>query len=229
VARRERRDGAVARDALLVLLAVTTGATDAASFLALGHVFSSVITGNLVLLGVGAAHGDVTLLRSSGIALAAYAAGVALAAPGLKSASPEVLWPRHANRALVGELLVLAAFAIVWEASPTTPATAVREVLLALAAVAMGAQSETVRTLGPFSTTYLTSTLTGLVSALARREVTPELRRSAAIIAAAVAGAAATAGLLHGARSALPALQLAPLAAVIGASHPLRRKRRDAS
>jgi len=42
------------RDSLVVLLTVTTGAVDAASFLALGHVFGSVITGNLVLRGVAA-------------------------------------------------------------------------------------------------------------------------------------------------------------------------------
>ena len=41
-----------ARNGLLVLLTLTTGAADASSFLHLGNVFSSVITGNLILLGV---------------------------------------------------------------------------------------------------------------------------------------------------------------------------------
>jgi uncharacterized membrane protein YoaK (UPF0700 family) len=40
------------RDGLLVLLTLTTGAVDASCFLHLGNVFSSVITGNLILLGV---------------------------------------------------------------------------------------------------------------------------------------------------------------------------------
>jgi hypothetical protein len=44
-----------ARDGLLVLLTLTTGAVDASCFLHLGNVFSSVITGNLILLGVAAA------------------------------------------------------------------------------------------------------------------------------------------------------------------------------
>ena len=34
------------RDSLVVLLTITTGAVDAASFLALGHVFGSARTGN---------------------------------------------------------------------------------------------------------------------------------------------------------------------------------------
>ena len=48
------------RDGLLVLLTLTTGAVDASSFLHLGNVFSSVITGNLVLLGLSAATGPAT-------------------------------------------------------------------------------------------------------------------------------------------------------------------------
>ncbi len=46
------------RDVLVAALTVTTGAVDATAFLALGKVFSSVITGNLVLLGVAAGSGN---------------------------------------------------------------------------------------------------------------------------------------------------------------------------
>src|SRR6516164_11764457 len=69
------------RDSLVVLLTLTTGAVDAASFLALGNVFSSVITGNLVLLGVAAGTGRAELAVRSGVALAGYMAGVAAGAP----------------------------------------------------------------------------------------------------------------------------------------------------
>src|SRR5947209_10995839 len=69
------------RDSLVVLLTVTTGAVDAASFLALGNVFGSVITGNMVLLGVAAGTGRPELAVHSGVALAGYVAGVAAAAP----------------------------------------------------------------------------------------------------------------------------------------------------
>lgn len=45
----ERRLGA-----LVTFLAMTAGATDAISFLGLGGVFSSVMTANMVLLGLSA-------------------------------------------------------------------------------------------------------------------------------------------------------------------------------
>ena len=50
-----------ARDMLVVVLTVTTGGVDAAAFLHLGHVFSSVITGTMVLLGVAAGTHDAVL------------------------------------------------------------------------------------------------------------------------------------------------------------------------
>ena len=56
------------RDGLLVLLTLTTGAVDASSFLHLGNVFSSVITGNLVLLGLSAATLNASLSLHSGVA-----------------------------------------------------------------------------------------------------------------------------------------------------------------
>ena len=37
----------------LLLLTVTTGLVDAASYLGLGHVFAANMTGNIVLLGFG--------------------------------------------------------------------------------------------------------------------------------------------------------------------------------
>ena len=70
-----------ARDLLVVLLTVTTGGVDAVAFLHLGHVFSSVITGTLVLLGVAAGTHDGALAEHCAVALASYVAGVAVGAP----------------------------------------------------------------------------------------------------------------------------------------------------
>lgn len=67
------------RDILVVVLAATTGATDAMSFLGLGGVFTSVMTANLVLLGVSAGQ------RSGALAVHV---GTAVAASG-RSASPD--------------------------------------------------------------------------------------------------------------------------------------------
>ena len=60
-----------------MLLTLTTGAVDASSFLHLGNVFSSVITGNLILLGVAAATQSSSLAIHSGTALAGVLGGSA--------------------------------------------------------------------------------------------------------------------------------------------------------
>lgn len=212
------------RDARLVLLALTTGATDATAFERLGHTFASVITGNLVLLGVSAVIGDGRLALSAGVALAGYATGVLVAAPRRREGSdrqPE--WPASVTVALTGALVCLVVFAIGWEFAGARPGHATQALLLALAAVAMGIQSTAVRRLGPLSTTYLTSTLTGLLEALRRGQWTEEHLRSLGILLMAFVGAAAATALIRWAWPVLPAVQLVPLALVIEASRRVAR------
>jgi uncharacterized membrane protein YoaK (UPF0700 family) len=142
------------------------GAVDTVTFLRLGKVFSSAITGNLALLGVAAGQHDATLARNAGLALAGYVAGAALAGtPDLD----QPVWPVQVTRTLAVEFGVLAAFSGEWLAIVGHPAGASRLALLLLAAAAMGLQSTAVRRLGQMSTTYLTSTLTGIISAIALR------------------------------------------------------------
>lgn len=86
------------RDTLLVLLAVATGATDASAFERLGHVFASVITGNLIVLGVSAVTADHKTALFAGCALAGYSAGVLLAAPRRRQPAPEPGWPAGTTR-----------------------------------------------------------------------------------------------------------------------------------
>lgn len=203
------------RDALLVLLAVTTGATDATAFERLGHTFASVITGNLVLLGVGAARRDGRLALLSGVALAGYALGVMIAAPRRRTPGENSDWPAGTTIALTGDLVGLAVFGVGWEIANGRPGRTAQALLLALAAVAMGIQSTAVRRLGQLSTTYLTSTYTGLFEALVARRWSDEYARSLGILLMAFAGAAAATGLILEARALVPALQIVPLATVI--------------
>lgn len=211
------------RDALLVLLAVTTGATDATAFERLGHTFASVITGNLVLLGVSVSRGDGGVALSSGVALAGYAVGVMVAAPRRKAPDQDSEWPAGTTSALAGDLACLVVFAVGWELTDGRPGRTMQMLLLALAAVAMGMQSTAVRRLGQMSTTYLTSTYTALFEALVARQWSAEYVRSVGILVLAFGGAAAATGLILEARVLLPALQLIPLAVVIVAA---RRRRR---
>jgi uncharacterized membrane protein YoaK (UPF0700 family) len=67
------------RDALVAVLALTAGATDAVTFLGLGGVFSSVMTANMVLLGLSVGHQNGPRALHAAVALAGYILG-ALAA-----------------------------------------------------------------------------------------------------------------------------------------------------
>jgi uncharacterized membrane protein YoaK (UPF0700 family) len=209
------------RDLLVVGLALITGATDATAFERLGHVFASVITGNLILLAVSSVSGDRKLLLFAGCAIAGYALGVVLGAPKRDEQDRGRLWPRAVYLALAFEGTLLIAFAVVWELTQPDPSEVLRIVLIALGAGAMGVQSTAVRRLGGMSTTYLTSTLTWVFEELARGRWSAIKSRSVGILGAALVGAGiATALILHAA-ALVPALQLLPLAAVLGCSRPL--------
>jgi uncharacterized membrane protein YoaK (UPF0700 family) len=204
------------RDVLLVVLTLTTGALDAVTFVRLGKVFSSVITGNLALLGVAAGQQDTTLALNAGLALAGYAAGVIAGAALAGTPQPgQPAWPVQVTRTLAIESGVLAAFSILWLAAGGHPADGDRLALLMLAAAAMGMQSTAVRRLGQISTTYLTSTLTGILTGLALRRWPEDWGRSTGILAMAVIGAAL--GALAATRSSywVPAAVLIPIAAVL--------------
>ena len=215
-----------ARDGLLVLLTLTTGAVDASCFLHLGNVFSSVITGNLVLLGVAVATQSGSLAIHSGTALAGYAAGVLIGAPiATRRRSGGETWPPSVTATLVAEFCVLAGFSVGWELTGGSPGGTARLLLIAGLAMAMGIQSAAVRELGGMSTTYLTGTLTAVITELATRDRKPGLARSVGVLVAIVSGAVAG-GLVAGHAPAwLPAVILAPLAGVVIASVTLEAVR----
>jgi len=212
------------RDGLVVVLALTTGAVDAVSYLRLGKVFSSVITGNLALLGISAGQQNAELAVNAGLALAGYGTGVL--AGGALAGIPrkgQPAWPRRATLTLAAELLVLAAFSGGWLAAGGHPAGGPRLALLGIAAAAMGMQSTAVRRLGPMSTTYLTSTLTGVLHALAVRRWPSEWQRSTGVLAAFAAGAVLGGLAARHAPPAVPAAVMVPLAAVVACSLPAAR------
>lgn len=209
------------RDNLVIALALTTGAVNAVTYLRLGKVFSSVITGNLALLGVSAEQQNAGLALNGGLALAGYAIGVFLG--GALAGTPDKdqpTWPRQATVTLGAELLVLAGFSGGWLTADGHPSGGPRLALLAIAAAGMGMQSTAVRRLGPMSATYLTSTLTGVLQALAIRRWPSEWQRSTGVLLAFVAGAVLGGLAVLHAPSAVPAVVLVPLAAVVACSLP---------
>lgn len=206
---------------MAVLLAFGSGAVDVASFTRLGDVFSSVMTGNLVLLGLAIARASAPLAVHALVAFAGYIAGVAAGshitgAPRRRGR----LWPVRVTAVLLVEAVVLAGFAAGWVATDARPSGAWQLGLLVLASVGMGLQSAAMRGLGSrakVSTTYLTGTLTGVVEGLATGGGARAFDvRGAALLLAVVAGAAAGGVLLFAVPRALPLLPLAALAVVIG-------------
>jgi uncharacterized membrane protein YoaK (UPF0700 family) len=219
------RPGRQAVTLIAIALTFGSGAADVASFTRLGNVFTSVMTGNIVLWGYAAANGSATLASHTAVAVGGYIVGVAAATwiahgvrasgadePG-ESAAPVVSGP--VVRAMLAELILLAGFAAGWEISGARPAGWGQFCLLAVLAGAMGMQSSAVKDMGlsDVSTTYLTGTLTGLVASLARPgQDTPHGLRRFGVLIGLVAGASLSGLLVATAAAGVPVLPLAALA-----------------
>jgi uncharacterized membrane protein YoaK (UPF0700 family) len=121
---------------------------------------------------------------------------------------------------LAVELVLLAWFSGGWIALSGHPSGGPRLVLLTVLAAGMGMQSTAVRRLGQMSTTYLTSTLTGLLEALAVRRWPSAARRSMSIIVAFVAGAVAGATAALRNPGLVPVAVMVPIAVVVVCSVP---------
>ena len=119
---------------------------------------------------------------------------------------------------LAVEFCVLAGFSVGWELTGGSPGSTAELLLIAALSVAMGIQSAAVRELGGMSTTYLTGTLTAVISELATRDRKPGLARSVGVIAAIVSGAVAGGLVAEHAPAWLPAVIMTPLAVVVIAS-----------
>ena len=113
---------------------------------------------------------------------------------------------------LAAELALLAG----WEVTGSRPAGWTQYLILAVAACAMGIRSAAAGQLGlgSVATTYLTGTLTGLVSAIFRADAKVGWRRPV-LLAGLLAGASLAGLLVASAARAVPCL---PLLGVIGAT-----------
>src|SRR3954447_26458050 len=189
------RSTARLRQTLVVTLAGVSGATGAIGMLALGGAFTSVMTGNMVLLGVAASSADGALAASSGLAILAFCAGAALGArlAGIPVAGDPV-WPRPVTVALGVEFALFAAYAVGWWVTGGDPGRGLALVLLLCTAVGLGIQSSTVQRFGVsgMSTTYLTGTLTTVVIRLATGRATREVWHSVEVILGLLVGAVAS-------------------------------------
>ncbi|WP_393072411.1 YoaK family protein [Streptomyces sp. LN704] len=146
------------------LLTLASGAVNAISFLALGGVFTSVMTANSALLGLALGNGHLSLANLAALAIAAYLVGAA-AGSWITAATGRVPLTGVAGALLAESVLLWAVFAC-WLLLGGAPGTTARGVLLAVGAVSMGCQSSSVRVVAGSSVTtaYITGALTGLVA-----------------------------------------------------------------
>jgi uncharacterized membrane protein YoaK (UPF0700 family) len=202
------------RDSLLVALTFAAGAVDAVAFLGL-HVFTAVMTGNLVLLGVAIGQGAVRNALRGLVAVGGYGIGV-LAGARIVGALPRDTWSPAVTRALTLEAALQAAFLGGWILTDATPDGLAAVVLIAISGIAMGLQAATTRGVAPGrSTTYLTGTLTGLLTELSALGVRPDWWHRVSIVIALVWGALAGAVVFTNVPLVAPAIPLIVVAAVV--------------
>lgn len=210
--------GARSRDRAVVLLATLSGATDAVGLLALGGSFTSVMTGNMVFLGVAVGTRHAAALGFTLAAMGGYVVGVLVGARVAgEPQQGDAVWPRQVTRGLLLELACFVVFAAVWWAEGGHPPRALFAPLLAINAAALGVQSSVIIRFGVsgLSTTYMTGTLTTMLARIAGGHPLSSVGRSGALLAAMICGAAAGGLCYAQARPVVPALQLVLLLGTI--------------
>lgn len=150
----------------LTLLALTfsTGTVDAVSYLALGHVFTANMTGNIVLLGFGIARAGGLPVLAPVISTAAFALGSGFG--GILARRTGHRHPVHVGYALGLEALALGIATIVAAVTSPHSGRLSAYAMIVCMAMGMGLRNATVRHIGvpDMTTTVLTMTLTGLAA-----------------------------------------------------------------
>jgi len=177
------------------------------------------MTSNLVFVGIAVVKTEAAFGTRCAVAILSYVVGVGIgSAIAPPSEHENRLGTRPLSLLLTGELAILVGFTIWWMMVGGHPKGWTQIVLLGVIACAMGGQSAATRQLGNpnASTTYLTGTLTSIVSSVAARR-RPD-SESVAVILALVAGAAAGVGLLEAAPITVPLLALAGVGTTVAIS-----------
>jgi uncharacterized membrane protein YoaK (UPF0700 family) len=167
----------------LLVLTLTTGVIDAASYLGLGRVFAANMTGNIVLLGFGIAGSSGLPVIAPLVSLAAFLGGATVGGRMEAMLPPKAAQLSRAMVIEIGITVLATLIAIVFD---ITPDHFSGDLIIALLAFAMGIRNATVRRLkvADLTTTVLTMTLTGLAadSPLAGGDGKGSWRRGAAVV-----------------------------------------------
>jgi uncharacterized membrane protein YoaK (UPF0700 family) len=152
-------------------MSLTSGATDVLSYLTLGHVFTSSMTGVTALLIIALAEAKRPTAVRAGISIASYLAGGALAAMVRPPKHAPDSARRSVRRLLSVEAVLLATYCLIAANAPQGAMGGLRDVLIVLSAMTMGIQSVAARQTHErgITTVVLNTTMTGIVVALTER------------------------------------------------------------
>jgi uncharacterized membrane protein YoaK (UPF0700 family) len=151
---------------LLVVLTAVSGIVDSASYLGLGHVFTSNMSGNWVILAFALSGTHGLLVARPALSFAGFLVGTILAGRisrrhwGIDRAG----WPSAVTASLILAAIIQLVVLLIWLDAGNLPSTSSGNVLALLLATSMGCQGGAVRLLGvaDLPTTVITSTVTGL-------------------------------------------------------------------
>ena len=108
------------REVLVVLLTAAAGATNVLSLTGLGGVPASIMTANLVLVGLSITHHEGALGWHAGAALAGFVVAVFLTSRLIRAHDKDAddakrsVWPRPVTVAIAAEALPLIGVAVAW-------------------------------------------------------------------------------------------------------------------
>jgi len=155
----------------LLALTAVSGILDAVSFLALGHIFTANMTGNIVFLAFAAVGTPGISVARCITSLAAFLSGAVIGGYFCRGiAGPMRCHWLRVSATCEAALLFAAAIAAIALDGDSTALQARQYAVIVLLAVAMGLRNAAVRQLavpGLTTTTVVTTTLTGLVADLA--------------------------------------------------------------
>jgi uncharacterized membrane protein YoaK (UPF0700 family) len=217
--------GSEARDPLFVLLALGAGVVDAISLTTLG-VFTAAVTANMVLVGIALGDSDLHTALRAALAFAGFAAGVLFGERVLGGKARPQSRPSRLPAVLGAVAALQIAFLAIWLTADGSPEGLELDVLAIASGLAMGGQTAATRGWSTnLFTTYVSGTLTVLLSELATATgSSADRRRRVFVIVAVVAGATVGAVMLNHAREGAPGIPPAlTLLVAAGAAAPLIR------
>jgi uncharacterized membrane protein YoaK (UPF0700 family) len=153
----------------LLMLSMAAGSADAAGFMGVGHVFTSNMTGNLVLLGIACGQGQWNDAIKTFYVVGMFAVGAACGGRMTRQL-PDQAWRRLLKRILTLESILLISFAICWALISEKGRLVGFYWLIPLLSIAMGLQSAVMSrlTIAGVTNTAMTGTLTNVAVGLER-------------------------------------------------------------